>query len=87
MIHGMSGRTQAYLCFTQINSIRFNFIGIVELIMCLKFFENKFKIKVLKVVSLKFGNFELRFLNLEILNWNFKIKNLNFEIGTLNFRN
>ena len=54
MIHGMSGPAQAHLYVTQINSSRFHFIGIVELTVCLKFLKTDFKLKVLKIESLKF---------------------------------
>ena len=41
----MSGLTQARLYVTQINSIRFHFIEIVELTMCLKFLKTDLKLK------------------------------------------
>ena len=46
----MLGPIQAHLPFTQINSIRFPFIGTIELITCLEIL----KFEVLKIGSLKF---------------------------------
>ena len=51
MIHGISGPTQAHLFVTQINSTRFRFIGIIELIRCLKFLKTDLKFEVLKIGS------------------------------------
>ena len=45
IIHGMSGPTETHLYVTQINSPRFNFIGIVELTMYLKFLKTGLKLK------------------------------------------
>ena len=45
MIHGMLGPTQAHLYAIQINSPRFNFIGIVKLTMCLKIFKTGLELK------------------------------------------
>ena len=45
MIHEMSGPTRTHLYVTQINSIRFNFIGTIELIMCLKILKTDLKWK------------------------------------------
>ena len=45
MIHGMSGLTQTHLYVIQINSLRFHFIGIVELIMCLECLKIGLKLK------------------------------------------
>ena len=45
MIHGMSDPTQAHLYVTQINSQRFNFMGIVELTVYLRFLKTGLKLK------------------------------------------
>ena len=45
MIHEMTGSTQGHLYVTQSNSTRFNFIGTVELVMCLKFLKIDLKLK------------------------------------------
>ena len=73
MIHEMSGLTRAHLYVTQINSIKFHFIGTIELIMCLKFLKTNLKLKFCKLkfwklrifeMNLKFENFELGFWKL-----------------------
>ena len=61
MIHGMSSPTQAHLYIIQINSPRFHFIGIVELIV-FEIFEARFEIEVLKIGSLKFEILDFLFL-------------------------
>ena len=68
----MSCPTQAHLYVTQIKSPRFHFIGIVELIICLKCLKTSLKIENFEM-KLKFENFELGFSKL-----NFEIKNLSF---------
>ena len=45
MIHRMLSSTQAHLYVTQINSQRFHFIGIIELIVCLRFLKAGLKLK------------------------------------------
>ena len=45
MIHEMSIPTRTHLYITQINSTIFYFIGIFELIMCLKFLKTDLKLK------------------------------------------
>ena len=58
----MSSHPQTHLYIIQINSIRFNFIGIVELIMCLKFLKTDlkldFEIKNLNFINLRFENLQ-----------------------------
>ena len=54
MIHGMSSLIQSHLFVTQINSIRFYFIGTIELITYLEFLKIDLKFEVLKIGSLKF---------------------------------
>ena len=62
MIHRMLGLTQFNFYVTRINSPIFNFIGIIELIMCLKCL----KTDLMKFEILKIENFEV--LKIEFLN-------------------
>ena len=42
----MSGPTQAHLYVTEINSLKFHFIGIVELIKCFECLKTGLKLKL-----------------------------------------
>ena len=79
----MSGPTRAHLYVIQINSQRFHFIGIVE-IMCFEIFEKRFKIEILKIRSLKIENFEMKF---KFENFESGFWKLDFEIKELSFIN
>ena len=61
----MLSSTRVHLYVTQINSTRFDFIGTIELIMCLKFL----KIESLKFWKLKFFEVNLKFENFELGFW------------------
>ena len=79
----MSGPTRDNLYITQINSPRFHFIGIVELIMCLECLKTSLKL-ILKIGSLKIDNFEMKF---KFENFKLGFWKLDFDIKELSFIN
>ena len=66
----MSDPTQAHLYVTQINSIRSHFIGIIELIKCLKFLKTNLKFKfeswLFEILENKNSKMNLKLKNLKL---------------------